>query len=104
MGRIAETLEDRNKIQNDLDRMEHWAESNRMKFNRDNCKVPHLGKRNQLHSYKMVDTWLSKTMSEKDLGIVVDHKLNLSQQCDVAIKKANAILGCITGSIASKSP
>ena len=33
LGGIANTLEDRNKIQNYLDRMEHWAESNRMKFN-----------------------------------------------------------------------
>ena len=48
-----------------------------------------------MHSYKMGDTWLSKTTSKKDLGIVVDHKLNMSQQCDVATKKANAILGCI---------
>ena len=70
MCRIANTLEDRNKIQNDLDRMEHWAESNRMKFNSDKCKVLHLGKGNQLHSYKMGDTSLSKTTSKKDLGIV----------------------------------
>ena len=48
-------------------------------------------------------TWLSKTTSEKELGIVVDHKLNMSQQCDVATKKANAILGCINRSIVSKS-
>ena len=31
LGRIPNTLKDRNKMQNDLDRMEHWAESNRMK-------------------------------------------------------------------------
>ena len=55
-----------------------------------------------MHSYKMGDTWLSNTTSEKDLGIVVDHKLNMSQKCDVAAKKANAILGCIHRSIASK--
>ena len=48
-------------------------------------------------------TWLSKTTSEKDLGIVVDHKLNVSQQCDVATKKATAILDFINRSIVSKS-
>ena len=47
-------------------------------------------------------TWLSNTTNEKDLGIVVDHKLNTSQQCDVAAKRASAILGCINGNIASK--
>ena len=96
-------MEDRNKIQNHLDRLEHWAENNRMKFNREKCKVLLLRKRNQLHSYKMGDTWLSNTTSEKDLGIVIDHNLCMSQQCDVATKKANAILGSINRSIVSKS-
>ena len=53
LGGIPNTLEDRNKIQNDLDRMEHWAESNRMKFSRDKCEVLHLGENKQTHSYKM---------------------------------------------------
>ena len=56
-----------------------------------------------LHSYKTGETWLSKVMSEKDLGTVVDPKLNMSQKCDVAAKKANAISGCINRSIVSKS-
>ena len=47
----------------------------------------------------MEDTWLSNTRSKKDLGIVVDHKLNMSQQCDMATKKANAILCCINISL-----
>ena len=51
----------------------------------------------------MGDPCLSNTTSEKDIGTVVDHKLNMSQQCDVAAKKANAIMGCINRSIASKS-
>ena len=55
-----------------------------------------------MHSYKMRDTWLSNTINERVLGIVLDHKLNMSQQCDVTIKKANAILGCIHRSIVSK--
>ena len=49
------------------------------------------------------DTWLSNTTSGKDLGIVVDRKLNMSQGCDAAAKKANAILGCSNRRIASKS-
>ena len=38
LGGTANTLEIRNKIQNYLDRQEHWAENNRMKFSRDKCK------------------------------------------------------------------
>ena len=79
------------------------AENYGIKFSRDKCEVLHLGKRNQMHSYEIGDTWLSNTISEKDLGIVVDHKLNMSQQGDVATKKTNAILGCINRSTVSKS-
>ena len=103
MGGIANSLEDRSKLQSDLDRLESWAENNRMKFNWDKCQVLHLGKRNQMHSYRTGDIWLSNTTNEKDLGIVVDHKLNMSQQCDIAAKKANAIFGCINRSITLKS-
>ncbi|XP_053250915.1 uncharacterized protein LOC128416878 [Podarcis raffonei] len=74
-----------------------------MNFNRDKCKVLHLGKKNERHKYKMGDTWLESSTCEKDLGVLVDHKLDMSQQCDTAAKKANAILGCINRSIASRS-
>ena len=87
LGELDNILEDRNKIQNDLDRLENWAENNRMKFNRDKSKVLHQGKRKQTHSYKMENTRLCNTTDEKDLGIVIDHMLNMSQQCDVATKR-----------------
>lgn len=37
----------------------------------------------------------------KDLGVLVSHKFSISQLSDVAAKKANAILGCISGSTES---
>ena len=51
MGAIANIAEDRNTVQKDLD--ERWAANNGMKFNRKKCKVLQLGKRNQMHVYKM---------------------------------------------------
>uniref|UniRef100_A0A670J9Y2 Reverse transcriptase domain-containing protein n=1 Tax=Podarcis muralis TaxID=64176 RepID=A0A670J9Y2_PODMU len=103
LGGVANTPEDRITLQNDLDRLENWAKTNKMNFNREKCKVLHLGKKNERHKYKMGDTWLESSTCEKDLGVLVDHKLDMSQQCDAAAKKANAILGLINRSIASRS-
>ena len=41
-------LEDRLNIQKDLDRLEHWALSNKMQFSGGKSKVLHLGRRNEM--------------------------------------------------------
>uniref|UniRef100_A0A803T9P9 Reverse transcriptase domain-containing protein n=1 Tax=Anolis carolinensis TaxID=28377 RepID=A0A803T9P9_ANOCA len=103
LGGIANTPEDRSRIQNDLDRLERWAETNKMKFNRDKCKILHFGRKNGNQRYRMGDAWLDSSVCEKDLGVLVDNKLNMSQQRDAAAKKANGILACINRGIASRS-
>ena len=47
-----------------------------------------------MHKHRMGDTWLDSSICERVLGVLVDNKLNMSQQCDMAAKKANAILSC----------
>ncbi|KAF7254213.1 Usherin [Varanus komodoensis] len=104
-GAVATTEEKVLQIQKDLDRLWKWAGDNRMAFNVDKCKVLHLGHRNSCHKYRLGDKWLESSTCERDLTTrdLVDCRLNMSQQCDVVVKKANTTLGCIARSVASRS-
>ncbi|KFO59272.1 hypothetical protein N302_16003, partial [Corvus brachyrhynchos] len=87
----------------DLEWLDGWAESNSMKFSKSKCRVLHFGHNNPLQHYRLGAVWLDSAQAERELGVLVNSRLTMSQQFVLVAKAAKGILACIKNSVASRS-
>ena len=74
-----------------------------MRFNKSKWKALHLGHGNPHYQYRLGDEGMEHSPTENSLGILVDGKLDIRQQCALTAQKVNCILSCIKRSVASRA-
>jgi len=56
---------------------------------------PAPGEEHPMHQYMLGAGLLESSSVERDLGVLVDDKFTMSQQCALVAMSANGLLGCI---------
>ena len=68
--RKTKEIGDKQRLQDDIDKLARWSEKWQMLFNFGKCKCLHTGPGNTGLNYEMGETILNKTVKEKYLGVL----------------------------------
>ncbi|GAB0205759.1 hypothetical protein GRJ2_003041500 [Grus japonensis] len=99
---VINTLEGRNAIQRDLDGLERGGLCE-LEEVQGQVQGPARGSAQSQVQLQAGREWIESSPEEKDLGVLIDGKLNMSRQCALAAQKANRVLGCIKRGVTSRS-
>lgn len=88
--------EDMNSLHYDIDELHNWCVTNKLNLNKNKC-VTCLSRSNLRHppEYNLDQHQLTEVSSVKDLGVVVDYKLNFTDHISKITSKAFKSLGFI---------
>lgn len=93
----VESLEDRNRLQRDIDRVVAWSVDNRLQFNASKCVVMTLSRARKaiIHDYNIEGVPMKRVTEVRDLGVKVTTDLTFRDHISSICKKAYRNLGFI---------
>jgi len=94
---------DRDVMNSNIQSMYDWSCDWQLGFNFKKCKRIHMGHSNPHNSYTIDTVTIEESDCERDLGIMVDHKLSFDQHISTIVNKANRLLGQIKRSFVSRN-
>ena len=101
--RKTNEIGEKQKLQDDIDKLVRWSEKWQMLFNFGKCKCLHTWPGNTGTDYAIIGrTILRTTMKEKDIGLTMNANMRVSEQCRIAASKGNQVLGMIRRNITYK--
>ena len=83
------------ELQRDFDNVLKWSTIWQLPLNLDKCSVMHLGSKNAFHRYSAGDVLINQTVSERDLGVQIDHQLKFHEHTASVLKKCKSIVAVI---------
>lgn len=94
---VIDSTTDSRVLQNDLNTLTEWCETNRLRLNVGKCKfMKFTNKRTpRPTSYIMDGITLEEVTTIRDLGVVFDSKFKFDHHIDIAVSKANRMLGFV---------
>ena len=92
-------VEDCQQIQDDLKKLQEWANRWQLRFHPQKCTILQVGTNHPEYEYYMMDgirqVKLAKSNCEKDLGVYVDSDLKFEHHITMIVKKANQMTGLL---------
>lgn len=97
VARPIASLNDSIVLQSTLNDIQRWCEQNDLHLNIEKCSVLSLyrGRNRPQPLYCLGDHLISTTDEQRDLGVIIDAKLNFKSHVDMIVSKATQALGFV---------
>lgn len=97
--RIIKTQNDRQILQEDLNKMESWSDKWLLKFHPEKCKYMKISKKSNSTDhppiYNLLNHPIAQVKEEKDIGVLIDAELTFENHISEKVNKANSIFAVL---------